>query len=80
MKRIKAACLEQTVYFSPKDTGEGPEAAKRAVVSELAHYKALMDKRRIKYRILEETTAGDGTIVLRLKRQYNDYPTGDYLD
>lgn len=79
MKRIKAACLEQTVYFTPKDAGEGREAEAGAVAAEVSHYKALMDRRRIKYTILSENTLEDGSVVLKLKRQYNDYPVGDYM-
>lgn len=79
MKRIKSACLEQTVYFTPKDTGEGREAEARAVAAEVSHYKALLDRRRIKYEILSETAREDGSVVLKLKRQYNDYPVGEYM-
>lgn len=79
MKRIKAVCLEQTVYFTPKDNGEGHEAEVKAVAAEVSHYKALMDRRRIKYEILGETTLEDGSVVLKLKRQYNDYPVGEYM-
>lgn len=79
MKRIKSACLEQTVHFTPKDNGEGPAAAAAAVVSEVSHYKALLERRRIKFELLSEETLADGSVVLKLKRQYNDYPVGDYL-
>lgn len=79
MKRIKAACLLQTVYFMPKDTGEGHEAEAMAVAAEVSHYKALMDRRRIKYEILDEQTLADGSVVLKLRRQYNDYPVGEYM-
>ncbi len=79
MKRIKAACLEQTVYFTPKDNGEDRAAEAKVVAAEVSHYKALMDRRRIKYSILSENTLEDGSIVLKLKRQYNDYPVGEYM-
>ena len=38
MKRIKAACLEQTVHFQLKDD-LGHAAAARAVKEEYEHYK-----------------------------------------
>ncbi len=78
MKRIKAACLEQIIHFSPKD-GETSEYAKQAVRNEYNAYKTSMDKRGTKYRILNETVQDDGTIIVHVKRQNNDQQIGDFL-
>ena len=45
MKRIKAACLEQTVHFQLKDD-LGHAAAARAVKEEYEHYKMQLERSR----------------------------------
>ena len=44
MKRIKAACLLQTICFQPKDTNP-PEYNKQLVHQEYEAYKAQMKRR-----------------------------------
>ena len=79
MKRIKAACLEQTIHFILKeDTGHAYAA--RAVKLELEAYKAKLDRDRVKYVILEETVQADDSVILKIKRQYNNYDCGEYLE
>jgi len=79
MKRIKAACLLQTIHFQLKD-GQGRTEAVRAVKDEVEHYKASLERSRTKYRILEEQEQPDGSVVLKIRKQYNNYDYGDYLD
>ncbi|HIV67424.1 MAG TPA: hypothetical protein IAA32_00990 [Candidatus Butyricicoccus stercorigallinarum] len=79
MKRIKAACLLQTVHFLLKEDMPH-DAAVNAVKGEVAQYKAHLERNRTKYRITEETTQPDGSIVLKVRKQYNQHSTGDYLD
>lgn len=79
MKRIKAACLEQTICFQLKD-GVAPEMAKEQVRQEYAFYKAQLDRRKTPYKILEEQEQPDGSLVVKLKRQNNAQPVGSYLD
>ena len=79
MKRIRAACLLQTVCFQPKDSY--PSAFNREQVQkEYEAYKAMMDRHGIKYKILEESTQNDGSIIVKLKKQNNSQPLGDYFD
>ncbi len=78
MKRIKAACLEQTIHFQLKED-LGHAAAARAVKDEAMHYKSRLERSRIKHRIVEETVQPDESIILKIKKQYNDYECGDYL-
>ena len=52
MKRIKAACLEQTVHFQLKDD-LGHAAAARAVKEEYEHYKMQLERSRTRYKIVE---------------------------
>lgn len=49
------------------------------VKREAEAYRQGLDRRKIRYRVEEELTQPDGSILLRLRRQYNAYPCGDYL-
>lgn len=80
MKRIKFACLEQTIHFQLKEDIIGHEAAAAAVKDELKQYKAQLNHKNVKYRIFEEKTLPDDSIILKIKRQYNNYDCGDYLN
>ena len=79
MKRIKAACICQTLHFMLKEDVAHDWALKQ-VVQEVEHYKSQLDKNRMKYRILEETVQPDGSIIVKVIKQYNTSPVGDYLD
>lgn len=79
MKRIKAACITQIMCFSNHD-GETTEYAKKMIVQEYEKYKAQLDKKGTKYRILSEKKNEDGSIVIEIKKQYNTSPVGDYMD
>ncbi|MGM9629685.1 hypothetical protein [Butyricicoccus sp.] len=78
MKRIKAACLLQTVHFLLKEDMPH-DAAITAVKGEVAQYKAQLDRSNTKYQITEETTQPDGSIVIKIRKQYNHHDTGDYI-
>lgn len=52
MKRIKAACLLQTICFQPKDACPS-EICKQQVKQEYESYKAQMNRRGTKFKILE---------------------------
>ncbi len=47
---------------------------------EYAAYKRQMDDRRVPYKILKEEVQPDGSIVVMVKRQLNQYDVGPYLD
>ena len=49
-KKIKAACITQTLCFSNHD-GETTEYAKKAIVQEYEKYKAQLEKGGTKYKI-----------------------------
>ena len=78
MKRIKAACICQTLHFLLKEDARHDYAAKLAN-EEVEHYKQTLQRRRTQYKILEETTQPDGSIVMKIVKQYNQSPVGDYL-
>lgn len=78
MKRIQSACLNQTIHFQLKDDIEHSLAVS-SVQAEYDSYKAALDQNHTKYKILEEAEQDDGSIRIKIKRQYNHYDSGDYL-
>ncbi len=78
MKRIKAACICQTLHFMLKED-VGHDYAVKMVAQEVEHYKQSLEKNRTQYKILEETTQPDGSIMVKIIKQYNQSPVGDYL-
>ena len=79
MKRVKAACICQTLHFMTKEE-EQPENAIRWVRQEVEQYKKGLERSYTKYRILEETEQPDGSMIVKVIKQYNTSPVGDYLD
>lgn len=79
MKRIKSACIMQTLNFLLKE--EIPhETAVRQVNEEVAHYKETLDRNRTKYKITDETTNPDGSVTIKVIKQYGMSPVGHYLN
>lgn len=79
MKRVKAACICQTLHFMLKEDTPHEYAA-RLVREEVEQYKRKMDQTRTKYKILEETVQSDDSIIIKVIKQYNQSPVGDYLN
>ena len=79
MKRVKAACLEQTLHFQLKDGCE-PEQAKQQVREEYEAYKLKMDRIKTRYKIISESEQPDGSLIIKIKKQVNAQPVGDYFD
>ena len=78
MKRIQSACLSQTIHFLLKED-VGHDLAVSQAKAEYENYRKTLDKKRIKYKITDEKTQQDGSIVIKIKKQVNDYEIGDYL-
>ncbi len=78
MKRIKAACICQTLHFMLKE-GAQPQWATDQVKQEVEHYKQSLERNRTQYKIVEEAVQPDGSIILKIIKQYNTAPVGDYL-
>jgi hypothetical protein len=79
MKRIKAACLCQTLHFMIKEDIEQDYAVKM-VKDEVDRYKAALNHQKTRYRIDEETTQPDGSVILKIVKQYNGNDVGNYLN
>ena len=65
MKRILEACLEQAIKFEPKEDYE--------------KYKKDLERKSTKYIIIEEIENHE-SITVKLKKQYNSYPCGNYMN
>lgn len=79
MKRVQAACICQTLHFLLKE-GIGHDDAVAMVRREVEHYRRRLEENRIKYKIVEEQEQPDGSIVIKVIRQYNSMPVGEYLN
>ncbi len=79
MKRVKAACICQTLHFMLKEDMPHDWAVKQ-VQEEVEHYKRGLDRNRTQYRIVDEVPQPDGSIIVKVIKQYNASPVGDYLN
>lgn len=79
MKRVKAACITQTLHFLLKED-LGHDYAVKMVQEEVKKYKAQLDRSGTKYKIISETEQEDGSIIIEIKKQYNTSSVGNYLD
>ena len=66
MKRIISACLEQTQRFESE-------------ISYQAYIESL-ERKRIKYKIIDKQIQSDNTVVIKIIRDYNSDPVDGYLD
>ena len=74
MKRIKAACICQTLHFQLKED-VAHDYAVQLVHEEFNHYK-----KSLEYKIIATEDQPDGSIIVKIIKQYNTSPVGDYLD
>ena len=79
MKRVKAACICQTRHFMLKEDAEHLYAVKQ-VKEEFEQYKKNLERNHTQYKIVEQTEQPDGSILVKVIKQYNAAPVGNYLD
>ena len=79
MKRVKAACIIQTLHFQLKEDLDH-EYAVKMIKDEVDKYTKSLEKSKMKYRILSETEQEDGSVIIEIKKQYNQSPIGKYLE
>lgn len=71
MKRVKAACILQTQVFQQKeDSGPSRDAIAAMNREEVQRYKHNLERTR--YQITGEEEQEDGSILVRVRKQYND--------
>ena len=78
MKRIKAACIRQTLCFTPKEDVERTYALK-LLKEEVKKYKAQLERSGTKHKIISEEEQSDGSVLIEIIKKYNSSPVGDYL-
>ena len=72
MKRIISACLEQTIRFDTYNDANPKDDLKR--------FLELMDRKNTKYQIVDQMENSDGSVIIKIKKQYNAYKTDGYID
>lgn len=73
MKRVKAACILQTLIFAQKEElGYSKELTLKINHEEIEHYKSMLERARTRYQIVDEVEQEDGAIVVHVRKQYND--------
>ena len=73
MKRIKSACILQTIIFFQKpELGYDKEQAHKINREDYERYKGLLDRSHTKYVIVDEVVQDDGSIIVHIKKQYNE--------
>ena len=73
MKRVMAACILQTLVFSQKpEMGYSKESALKINLEEIERYKKNLERTRTKYQIVDTVEQSDGSVILRVRKQYND--------
>ena len=82
MKRIKAACIMQTVTFRQKeDSGLSAETLLRLNREEAQRYKDGLVKSKTRFRIDDESESPDGSVIIRIRKEYNgNTDIGEYFD
>lgn len=79
MKRVKAACICQTLHFMLKED-VGHDYAVKLVKEEVVQYQKSLERNHTQYKIVEQTEQQDGSIIIKVIKQYNSSPVGDYLN
>lgn len=73
MKRVKAACIYQTLVFAQRpELMLSSDQALKINRDEFAQYIASLERTSTRYRIVEKTELEDGSIEVRIRKQYND--------
>ena len=73
MKRVKAACILQTLVFSQKDdVGFTREQALQMNREEVNRYQNSLKRTNTRYQILDESEQEDGSVLIHVRKQYND--------
>ena len=78
MKRVKAACICQTLHFTLKEEIEHQRAV-CLVQDEFEAYKKTLERNHTPYKIVEEISQEDGSLIVKVIKAYNYSPVGDYL-
>lgn len=71
MRRITSACLLQTMRFDTTNDAD-PE-------KEFAVYCGKLDRKKTIYVVEETYKEPDGSLIVKIRKQYNTYKTDGYI-
>lgn len=72
MRRILSACLLQTMRFDTSNDAN-PE-------QEYDMYCQKLDRNKTQYVVEDKQQEADGSLVVKIRKQYNAYKTTGYMD
>ena len=73
MKRIQSSAVFQTLVFSQQpEHGYTRDEACRINNLDIENYTQKMDRKKTRYKIISREEQTDGSIILRIRKQYND--------
>ncbi len=73
MKRVKSGCILQTLQFSQTDVaGHSRESILQRNREEFERYKQYLERTKTRYQILDEAEQQDGSLIVHVRKQYND--------
>ena len=73
MKRVKSACILQTLVFAQKpEHNYSKEYSLKLNREEIEHYKASLERAKTRYQLLDTAEQDDGSIVVHVRKQYSD--------
>ena len=73
MKRVKAACVLQTLVFLQKDDAYlSRETVLETNRREVERYIQGLERTHTRYQIVSKEEQDDGSIIVRVRKQYND--------
>jgi len=73
MKRVVAGSIFQTLIFSQKEElGLSYDESLKLNKEELQKYKTSLDNTKTRYKITSEEVLPNGSISLKIRKQYND--------
>lgn len=73
MKRIKAACILQTLIFVQKpELGLSKDEALAINRREFEQYKASLERAGTRHQITATAELDDGSVLVHVRKQYND--------
>lgn len=82
MKRIKSACIMQTLRFQQKeDSGLSVNTILSLNRAEVERYKTHLERTKTRYKIDSEKEESDGSVIVRIRKEYNSTADiGEYFD
>ena len=76
MKRVKEGCICQTLIFSQRETADEQTLTlaqtRELNVREAQRYRQSLLNKGTRHRIIEEKTLDDGSVMIKVIKEYNE--------